>query len=110
MSLRHSFVSVSVFACGLVATSVGCGGGVDAETLCEKPDGCGKAPTAEEIQSCKESIKQCPDESDDFAACADGNFECVDEKSTLKQGKCESEFGALFVCALGNAQQQGSSQ
>lgn len=102
MSMRLSLVGFVFFSGVVVATSVGCGGGGEAAALCEKEDACGNTPSDDEIAACKKQTEQCPDEADDLAACADGNLECVDDNSTIKSGKCESETGAYLACALGS--------
>lgn len=100
LSFRFSLAAFSILSCGLVASATGCGG-TDANSLCERTeDACGKKQSAESIKSCKESVNKCKDTADDFASCADGNFECVDGNEQLKKGKCESEAGAYFICAL----------
>ena len=91
----------AIFSCGLIAASVGCGGGGEAAALCEKNDACGRTPSADEIETCKKEAEQCPDEADDVAACSEGKLECVDESSSIKSGECEDEIGAYLVCLLG---------
>ena len=101
MSFRRSIFSLAIFSCGLIATSVGCGGGGEAAAFCEEKDACGKTPSADEIETCKQEAEQCPDEADDVAACSEGKLECVDESSSIKSGECEDEIGAYLVCVLG---------
>jgi len=102
MSIRSSFATLALLSFGVLTTTVGCSS-TDAKSLCEKEDGCGKKLSAEEVTACQKAAETCTSEADDFAACADGNLECVDNTSTIKAGTCDEELGKLVACQLTTA-------